>query len=84
MRIHVKAEGHNIRLAVPTNLIFNPIVARIAVRYGLRNAPESVRNISPDAMEALFAEFRRIKKQHGKWELVDMECSNGDQVKIVL
>ena len=84
MKILVKSDEHRIHLSVPTNLIFNPIVARIAVRYGLRNAPESVRNISPDALEALFAEFRRIKKQHGKWELVDMECANGDLVKIVL
>lgn len=84
MRIHVTSEDHNIRLCIPTNLFFNPMVARFAVRYGLRNAPDSVRSISPEAMDSLFAEFRRIKKQHGRWELVDMETSTGDKVKIVL
>ena len=84
MRIYVKSEEHNIRLRIPTNLFFNPIVARFAVRYGLRHAPDSARNMSIEAMDSLFAEFRRIKKQHGNWELVDMETSSGDKVKFVL
>ena len=84
MKIHVKSEGYNIRLWLPTNLVFNPMVARLAVRYGLRDAPDPVQNISPEALEALFAEFRRIKKKHGSWELVHMECASGDKVKIVL
>lgn len=84
MKIHVKSGEHNIRLWLPTNLFFNPLVARVAVRYGLRNAPESVRNISPEAIEALFAEFRRIKKKHGHWELVDMVRENGTEVVKIL
>lgn len=84
MKIHVTSEDHNIHLWIPTNLFFNPMVAHFAVRYGLRHAPDSARNISPDAMDSLFAEFRRIKKQYGRWELVDMETSTGDKVKIVL
>ena len=84
MKIHVKSEGYNIRLWLPTNLVFNPMVARLAVRYGLRDAPDSVQNISPEALEALFAEFRGIKKKHGSWELVQIERASGDKVKIVL
>ena len=84
MKIQVKSENHIIRLWVPTNLIFSPLVARISIRYGLRNAPDSVRNISPEAMEALFAEFRRIKKKYGSWELVDMVRENGAEVVKIL
>lgn len=85
MRILVKSEEHTVRLRIPTNLVFHPLVARLAVRYGLRHAPEDVQYISPEAMEALFAEFRRIKKKYGTWELVDMESADGTEtVKIHL
>lgn len=83
MKIHVKSGEHNIRLWFPTGLVFNPLVAQL-VRYGLRNAPDSGGNISPDAIAALFAEFRRIKKKHGKWELVDMVRENGAEVVKIL
>lgn len=83
MRIHVKSKDHNISLRFPTNLIFSPFVAKIA-QFGLRYATEDVPNIPPEAIEALFAEFRRIKKKYGSWELVQMDCASGDKVKIVL
>ena len=40
--------------------------------------------ISSDALDALFAELRRIKDRYGEWELVDIESSNGEKVKIIL
>lgn len=84
MRILVKSEDHNVCLRFPTNLIFSPLVANIA-KFGLRYAPDDVPSISPEAMEALFAEFRRIKKKYGHWELVDMETASGTEVvKITL
>lgn len=83
MRILVRSEEYNIRLRIPTCLIFNPVIAGLA-RFGLRYAPDSARYISPDAIAALFAEFRRIKKAYGKWELVDLETSTGEKVLIVL
>lgn len=43
-----------------------------------------MKNLSAKQLDALFAEFRRIKKKHGRWELVDVESSNGDLVKIIL
>lgn len=83
MKIHVKSGDHNIRLWLPTSLVFNHAVAQL-VKYSLRHAPSSVGNISPEAIVALFAEFRRIKKKHGQWELVDMVRENGAEVVQIL
>ena len=43
-----------------------------------------MKDISPEALTALFAEFRRIKKKHGSWELVDIESADGGLVKVIL
>ena len=32
----------------------------------------------------LFAEFRRIKKKHGTWVLVEVESADGDLVNVIL
>ena len=80
MKIQVKSGGHNIRLCLPTGLIFHPIIARFAVRFGLRHARDEAQNITPEAIEALFAEFRRIKKKYGPWELVDIESADGSEM----
>lgn len=84
MRIHVKSGDQNIRMVFPTGLIFSKAVAWLGVRYGLRYAGDSMKNLTAEQIDLLFAEFRRIKKKYGRWELVDMESSNGDLVKIIL
>lgn len=72
------------RFGIPTCFVFSRAVAWLGVRYGLRYAGDSMKNLTPNQLESLFAEFRRIKKKHGRWELVNVESSNGDLVKIVL
>lgn len=84
MRIHVKSGDQNIRMVFPTGLIFSKAVAWLGVRYGLRYAGDSMKNLTAEQIDLLFAEFRRIKKKYGRWELVDVESSNGDLVKIIL
>lgn len=84
MRIHLKSGDQNIRMVFPTGLIFSKAVAWLGVRYGLRYAGDSMKNLTAEQIDLLFAEFRRIKKKHGRWELVDVESSNGDLVKIIL
>jgi len=84
MRIHLKSGDQNIRLVFPTGLIFSKAVAWLGVRYGLRYAGDSMKIISAKQLDALFAEFRRIKRKHGSWVLVDVESSGGDLVKIIL
>ena len=85
MRIHIKSADQNIRLWFPTTLVFNRFFAWLGCRYGLRYAGDVMKEIPPEAVYALFAEIRRIKKTHGSWTLVDVETSDGlSQVKVVL
>lgn len=84
MRIRIKGDGHNFCLCFPTRLIFSKTVLRLANHFGRRYAGEAMATIPPGALDALFAEFRRIKKAHGSWELVDVQSSDGDSVQIIL
>lgn len=84
MRIRVKTGARNIRLILPTRLIFSTTVARLGAKYGLKHDTGTGADISAEQLDALFAEFRRIKKRYGRWELVDLESSAGDVVKIIL
>ena len=54
----------------------------IGVAVIKKYAPE--RGISAKQIDALFAEFRRIKRRYGRWELVDVESADGQIVKIIL
>ena len=84
MKIHIKSEGQNLRIRIPTGWIFSPLVARLGCRYAIRYAGEAMKDISPEELNALFAVFRRIKKKHGSWELVNVESGSGDMVKVIL
>lgn len=84
MKISIQAEGHNINLRLPTRMIFSKTVARIVNFSGRKYAGEGMDSITPEQMDALFAEFRRIKKMHGSWELVDVESADGEKVNITL
>lgn len=84
MKIHIKSKDQNLRIRIPTCLAFSPLVARLGCHYGLQYAGEAMKDISPEALKALFAEFRRIKKIHGSWNLVDIESAAGDLVKVTL
>ena len=84
MKIRIKSKEQNLRISIPTGLVFSPLGARFICRYGLQYAGDAMKDISPEALTALFAEFRRIKKEHGSWELVHVESSDGELVKVVL
>lgn len=84
MKIHIRSEHHKLQLYLPTGLIFSKTVAKLGCRYGLRYAGSAMKDIPPEAVEALFAEFRRIKRKHGSWKLVDVEGADGQIVSITL
>lgn len=84
MKIHIKSKEQNLRIRIPTGLVFSPLGARFICRYGLQYAGDAMKDISPEALTALFAEFRRIKKKHGSWDLVDIESTDGELVKVTL
>lgn len=84
MKIVIKGGGHNLKLLLPTGLIFSKGTVWLANHVGRRYAPEAMANIPPEALAALFAELRRIKKRHGSWELVEVESVGGEKVNIIL
>ena len=84
MKIRIKSEGQNLRLWLPTRLIFSETVARLGGKYGIKYAGDAMKNIQPEAIEMLFAEFRRIKQKHKSWELVKVEGADGSIVDISL
>ena len=84
MKIHIKSEGQDLRLWLPTSLIFSKTVARLGGKYGKRYAGDVMKNIPPEAIEMLFAEFRQMKGKHKNWELVKIERADGSVVDISL
>lgn len=84
MKIEVRGGRHNIILMLPTGLAFGKGMVWLAKRFGKKYAADALKDIPPEALDALFAEFRRIKKKHGSWELADIESASGERVKITL
>ena len=84
MKIHIKSEGQNLRFWLPTRLLFSKTVARLGGKYGKRYAGDAMKNIPLEAIEMLFAEFRRMKGKHKNWELVKIERADGSVVDVSL
>lgn len=84
MRVQIKGGGRNIKITLPTRMIFNKAVVRVASRTGRKYVSETMEHIPPEALEALFTELRRIKKRYGCWNLVDIVSADGKIVKISL
>ena len=82
MRIQIRDGERNIRILLPTCLIFSRLTAWIGSAAINKYAPQ--RRLSAAQIDAIFAEFRRIKTKHGNWDLVDVEASDGQIVKIIL
>lgn len=84
MKIHIQSGKQVIRLRFPTMLVFSRGFAWLGKRYGLKYAGPAMEDIPPEAIDALFAEFRRMKKKHGSWELVNIESADGSKVLVIL
>ena len=84
MKIHIRSGKQNLRFYLPTGLIFSKTMARLGCKYGLQYAGAAMKDIPPEAVEALFTELRRIKRKYKSWELVKVEGSDGSIVDITL
>ena len=84
MRITVKSEDANINLVLPTNLIFGRGTVWLANHFGRKYAGEAMQDIPPEALDRLFAEFRRIKRRYRRWTLVEVHSADGSDVEITL
>lgn len=84
MRIKIKDEDTDLNLLLPTNLIFSKGTVWLANHFGRKYAGDAMKDIPPEALDRLFAEFRRIKRKHKHWVLVEVESSDGDAVSVEL
>ena len=82
MKIIVTTPEQDIRIGLPTGLIFSRGSAALAQHMAKKYSPEM--NLPDGALPALCEELRRIKKKYGTWELVEVESASGEHVKITL
>ena len=84
MRIRVKSDGCNRNIPLPTNLVFSKGTVWLANHFSRKYAGDAMKDIPPESLDRLFAEFRRIKRKHKHWVLVEVASSDGDEVSIAL
>lgn len=84
MKIQVQSQDTNINLILPTALVFSRGSAWLANHVGRKYAGSAMDQIPPEVLKQLFAEFRRIKRKHGSWKLVEVDSSVGDRIRIEL
>lgn len=81
MKIRVRHKKLRLTLLLPTNLLFGRGMLWLAART-FRQELENP--LPPQALPALFGEIRRVKKKYGTWELVELESSDGESVRVWL
>ena len=80
--IHEPEEEKNIRLTIPNGVIFNKLGAMIAGKVIEENTQENT--ITKEQLKRLMKEIKRYVKQFGHFDLVDIETSDGEIIKITL
>ncbi|WP_071441910.1 hypothetical protein [Traorella massiliensis] len=80
--IHEPEEEKDIRLTIPNGVIFNKLGAMIAGRVIEENTQENT--ITKEQLKRLMKEIKRYVKQFGHFDLVHIETSDGNFLKICL
>lgn len=84
MKIRIQNGEQEHSIQVPNALLLNPVTARIAGKAAEKYAGKAMKAIPPQAMGAIFAELKRIRKRHGSWVLVEVHSANGEHIQIIL
>ena len=88
MRIKWKSSNRSFTIPVPNILLTSPnflafgywIVRKTSGKYSPQPMPE----LSAAQLKGLCQELKRIRKQHGHYELLLVEGADGDLVRITL
>lgn len=80
--IHEPEEEKDIRLTIPNGVIFNKLGAMIAGKVIEENTQENT--ITKEQLKRLMKEIKRYVKQLGHFDLVHIETSDGNFLKICL
>ena len=77
MRIHVKKnEKWTFRLSIPTFILFNRFTAFLA--------SIGKEDITYRQAWTLMREIKRYRRENGKWKLVEIRTSDGEEVEITI
>ena len=82
MKIEVTGGKKEIRLSLPTKLLFSKTVIKLVMKNSHRISRLS--QLPQDAMEAVLEELQQIKKEKGSWLLFESESPEGEKVNITL
>ena len=80
--IHEPKEEKDIRLTIPNGVIFNKLGAMIAGKVIEENTQENT--ITKEQLKRLMKEIKRYVKQFGHFDLIHIETSDGEIIKITL
>lgn len=80
MRIIVKDKDSHLNIPFPTGLMVNGLTAGVACAALKKQGVP----ITQRQMARLMKEWRRFRRRHPKWTLVEVEGHEGEQVKITL
>ena len=84
MRITVKSSGmRRFTIFLPTGMIFSPTLLRLGMGIG-RKYTSTVPDISKEDLQLLCKAIKQVKRRYGHYELVSVESSDGDLVRIIL
>ena len=84
MTIHIQTEGKKLTFWFPTCVVFSKGLIKFGLRMAQKHSDTQIPDIPPEAIDALCGEMKRIKKKYGRYELVEVESSDGDRVQIIL
>ena len=80
--IHEPEKEKDINLTIPNGVIFNKLGAMIAGKVIEENTQENT--ITKEQLKRLMKEIKRYVKQFGHFDLVHIETSDGEIIKITL
>lgn len=88
MRIKIKTEGRSFTIPIPTFLLTSHHLLAfgywVTKKTSGKNSPAPMPDIKAAQLKGLCREIRRIKKLHGRYELVHVHSSDDQIVRIIL
>lgn len=80
MKITVRSDEVNLRIPIPTGLVFNDLTAALVPKLMAQNGMTITAKQARNFIRAM----RKFKRRHRDWTLVEVQSAEGDYVEIKL
>ena len=80
MKITVRSDEVNLRIPIPTGLVFNDLTAALVPKFMEQNGV----TITAKQARKFIRAMRKFKRRHRDWTLVEVQSAEGDYVEIKL